>query len=74
MSAFAVSLLALACCGVIIVGGALLGMYGAERRRTLPEKSPATPSDRRRAGHPVAEPVARPPGARGADVPRVPSS
>ncbi len=33
MSAFAVSLLVLAGCGVLIVGAALLRMYGAERRR-----------------------------------------
>ncbi len=43
MSAIAVSVLVLAGCGVIIVGGALLGIYVAERRRARLEKSPAAP-------------------------------
>jgi hypothetical protein len=42
VSAFVVSLVVLACCGLFIVGAALLRMYGAERRRGRREVSAAT--------------------------------
>jgi hypothetical protein len=41
VSGFAVSLVVLACCGVLIVAIALLRMYGAERRRGRRQVSPS---------------------------------